>query len=71
MKTDPFRKWTKKLPSCKKYWSILDILESIVPILVAAATLLVFLLLILNPGTLLAIATFLLVLAVLGFMRKC
>jgi mannose/fructose/N-acetylgalactosamine-specific phosphotransferase system component IID len=72
LKVDPrLRKWTKKLPSCSNYWRILDVLESIVPILVAAATLLVFLILILNPGTLLAIVTFLLVLAVLGFARKC
>ncbi|NLY51912.1 MAG: hypothetical protein GX063_03275 [Firmicutes bacterium] len=72
MKLDPrLRKWTKRLPRCKNYRPILDLLESIVPILVAAATLLVFLILILNPGTLLAIVTLLLVLAVLGFAGKC
>jgi len=64
-------KWTKKLPRCKTYRPVLDVLESVVPLLVAAAALLVFLILILNPGTLLAIVALLLVLAVLGFAGKC
>jgi hypothetical protein len=46
-------------------------LESFIPILVALATMLLFFLLIINPGTLLAIIVFVLVLALLGIINKC
>jgi mannose/fructose/N-acetylgalactosamine-specific phosphotransferase system component IID len=72
MKRDPrFHHWAKKLPGCKQYRGFLDVLESIIPFLVAVATLLLFFLLIINPGTLLAVIVFLLVLALLGFVKKC
>ena len=45
--------------------------ESIVPVLVTIATFILFILLIINPGTLLALAIFLLVLVLFSFIRKC
>ncbi|NMB46534.1 MAG: hypothetical protein GX998_09015 [Firmicutes bacterium] len=72
MKPDTkLRNWAKRLPGCKQYRGMLQVLESIIPVLVATATLLVFFLLMINPGTLLAIIVFLLVLALLGFVKKC
>jgi len=66
-----FHHWKKKLSGCKPYNGILDVLESFIPILVALATMLLFFLLIINPGTLLAIIVFVLVLALLGIINKC